>query len=446
MYIITALETIVYPYLSKRIQLSIQNRKLKKLISYAKENSEYYSKKIGDDIQLNKINPVSKIDIIDNFDNIVTDKRIKFLDIKNRMKNDSNNETLLNGKYSITTTSGSTGKPTIIIQDKFFQNKSTLVSFFRVLNYHFPIVTVASRNGMSVAASTVNHNKNKIKLLNKFMVSIDANDPIDEIIETLKHIKKPTIVGYASSILIIAQKLIEKDITIKAKKVIVSGESCSNKNREDIGKAFACNDVRGAYGCTEGGMCAYECSKGHLHIMSDSVILEAVDKDNNIVDYGTKSDKVLITNLNNRVQPIIRYEMNDEIILHHYYECDCGNKDDFITIDNMRNEILNFNGDNSIISISSQLISNLFSEISLEGLDKFSNYQVKVKENNNILCILNYLDDEQIDNINNEIKEKLAELLERHRISNFRIDCVKGFPTQTSKYGKHKRIYMENGI
>jgi phenylacetate-coenzyme A ligase PaaK-like adenylate-forming protein len=63
-------------------------------------------------------------------------------------------------------------------------------------------------------------------------------------------------------------------------------------------------------------MMATECS-AHcgLHFWEDTLILEIVDERNRPVPAGTPGRKVLLTNLWNRVQPLIRYELADAVTL-----------------------------------------------------------------------------------------------------------------------------------
>jgi phenylacetate-coenzyme A ligase PaaK-like adenylate-forming protein len=60
-----------------------------------------------------------------------------------------------------------------------------------------------------------------------------------------------------------------------------------------------------------------------MHVNADWAILEVVDEDNRPVPDGEKGAKVLITNLANEVQPIIRYEIGD-IVTMATEPCACG--------------------------------------------------------------------------------------------------------------------------
>jgi phenylacetate-coenzyme A ligase PaaK-like adenylate-forming protein len=62
---------------------------------------------------------------------------------------------------------------------------------------------------------------------------------------------------------------------------------------------------------------------GGMHLNADWAILEVVDENNQPVPDGEKGAKVLITNLANYVQPIIRYEIGD-IVTIATESCGCG--------------------------------------------------------------------------------------------------------------------------
>ena len=56
---------------------------------------------------------------------------------------------------------------------------------------------------------------------------------------------------------------------------------------------------------------------------------------------GTLSDRVLITNLANRVQPFIRYEITDRVVLHSE-KCACGRNTRWLEIEGRADDTLTF--------------------------------------------------------------------------------------------------------
>jgi phenylacetate-coenzyme A ligase PaaK-like adenylate-forming protein len=78
------------------------------------------------------------------------------------------------------------------------------------------------------------------------------------------------------------------------------------------------------YATTESSVVAVECEQHTgLHVFESQVILEAVDGDGQPVADGEHADKVLVTNLFNHVQPIIRYELTD-LVTMAAGTCSCG--------------------------------------------------------------------------------------------------------------------------
>ena len=60
-----------------------------------------------------------------------------------------------------------------------------------------------------------------------------------------------------------------------------------------------------------------------MHIADDLVILEPVDTQGDVVPYGQPADRVLLTNLYNLDQPLIRYDIADAMTMTDV-PCPCG--------------------------------------------------------------------------------------------------------------------------
>ena len=71
------------------------------------------------------------------------------------------------------------------------------------------------------------------------------------------------------------------------------------------------------------GQIASACKAGHLHINEDLVFVELYDENNQLItEPNVVGHKMILTNLVNDAQPLIRYEMNDMIVLDE--PCSCG--------------------------------------------------------------------------------------------------------------------------
>jgi phenylacetate-CoA ligase len=70
------------------------------------------------------------------------------------------------------------------------------------------------------------------------------------------------------------------------------------------------------YSTTEAGMLASGCpAREGMHLWEDLALVEVVDEHNRPVPAGVPGHRVLLTNLVNRTQPLIRYEITDLVTL-----------------------------------------------------------------------------------------------------------------------------------
>jgi phenylacetate-CoA ligase len=78
-----------------------------------------------------------------------------------------------------------------------------------------------------------------------------------------------------------------------------------------------------AYGCTE-GLWGSECEHHQgIHLFEDATLVENVDPDGQPVPAGQPGARLLVTNLYNRVQPLLRLEVTDLVTLDPD-PCRCG--------------------------------------------------------------------------------------------------------------------------
>jgi phenylacetate-CoA ligase len=95
-------------------------------------------------------------------------------------------------------------------------------------------------------------------------------------------------------------------------------ELLTKNTKRFLEKNFGCS-VFDFYGCSEIGPIAFSCEKGNKHIFSDSVFVEIVPIE------GAKDSefgKIVVTDLDNYVMPLIRYETGDVGIIRKE-KCSC---------------------------------------------------------------------------------------------------------------------------
>jgi phenylacetate-CoA ligase len=96
---------------------------------------------------------------------------------------------------------------------------------------------------------------------------------------------------------------------LRLKAVIATSEVLTSPQRALIERVFGTN-VLIEYGCGELGPIAYDCEVGTLHLMSPDVVVEILRQDGSAAAPG-EAGEVVVTDLNNRAMPLIRYRLAD---------------------------------------------------------------------------------------------------------------------------------------
>src|SRR5215207_4889130 len=78
-----------------------------------------------------------------------------------------------------------------------------------------------------------------------------------------------------------------------------------------------------------------------MHVHADWVILEPVDEQFRPVLAGEPSATVLLTNLANHIQPVIRYDLGDSVLTSPE-RCPCGSRLTAVEVIGRTNEVLSF--------------------------------------------------------------------------------------------------------
>ena len=359
-----------------------QNERLRKLVNYARKNSDFYAEKyrgIGNDYNLSDLPVTTKPEMMNSFDSVLTDSSINMKRIDDFTSDLDNIGRMIDDKYLIFKTSGSTGNPAVVLYDKKNIEVSSAVAAFRTfarnedyksfMKHGKKTAGVFADYGFYLACGMSRYLQLKMPG-KKTKITVDVNGPEKDIIDRLNEFKPAMLSGYPSNLALLADF---EELNIEPDVVITGGELLTADIRNKLIKKFGCY-VQTHYSCTEGGEIACECKDGHLHINEDWIILEPVDKDNHPVKYGQLSDKVLITNLSNYIQPFIRYEITDRVIVHNE-KCSCGKNTLWLEIEGRTDDIFEFeNG----IKIAPMSLYKILEEI--KSIKRFQMIQRSLKE------------------------------------------------------------------
>jgi phenylacetate-CoA ligase len=143
---------------------------------------------------------------------------------------------------------------------------------------------------------------------------ISAATPITELVAALNAQQPEVLVGAVGVWRALAEEQIAGRLRIAPRAAFFSSEAVTADVRRRVREAWGIEPVTG-YAATEAPTIAAS-SPEHpeLEIAEDVVVVEVVDEDGGPVAPGRPGAKVLLTNLINYAQPLIRYELTDSVV------------------------------------------------------------------------------------------------------------------------------------
>lgn len=326
--------------LSREELVRVQEHRRKALVRHARAHSPFYRDlyaDLPDDAALADLPVVTKPQMMAEFDRVLTDRRVTMARIEEFTADLDHVGHKINGRYLVFKTSGSTGNPAVVLYDSAMIGVSSAVAALRTFAKRDDLKAFL-RHGKRTAGVFADRGFYLACGMSRYLqlrmpgkqskITVDVNAPEEEIVRQLNEFGPAMLSGYPSNLALLAE---DEGLTIRPDVVITGGELLTDAVRRKLTEKFGCT-VQTHYSCTEGGEIACECAEEHLHINEDWVILEPVDRDNRPVGFGVQSDKVLITNLANRIQPFIRYELTDRVIVHDE-PCRCGRNTRWLEIE-----------------------------------------------------------------------------------------------------------------
>lgn len=330
----------------------LAEERLRKLVAYARQNSPYYSnlyKGLPEKWELTDLPPVNKPDLMASFDQWLTDRSVSEEETALFIEDKSNMGKCMNGRYLVFTTSGSTGFPLTVLYDKTCMNISSALSVIRSYARKEDMAAFIKNGkrtasifaeGFYLGSGSIAYQLRRMPWKKGLMKNLDVRMPITDIVEQLNRFSPVMLGGYPSGLELLAEEQEAGRLHIAPAVTMTGGELLRDDVREKLTKAFG-GFVQTNYSCTEGGIMCHECVNRHLHLNEEWIMIEAVDEENHPVPDGTMSAKILLTNLANKVQPFIRYEVTDRIVMHHE-ACGCGCQAPWLEIEGRRDDILRF--------------------------------------------------------------------------------------------------------
>jgi phenylacetate-CoA ligase len=342
-----------------------RHRRFDALVQFARTRSRFYRDAYHGlstgDTRPALLPVVTKRALMAFFDDWVTDPEVKLEGVNAFLADRKHIGERYLDRYVVWKSSGSTGEPGIYVQDA-----DALETFDALMAVHLDPMRFATQHSFellarggraALVAATGDHfasiaSWQRVCQNSPWIAArgFSIMDPMPKVVADLNAYQPAFLASYPTMLALLAEEQQAGRLKIRPVRLWSGGECLASSTRAEIESAFGCPVVN-EYGASECMSIAFGCAEGWLHVNADWVMLEPVDDEYRPVPPGEPSHTVLLTNLANRVQPIIRYDLGDSIIAKPE-PCACGSPLPAIQVEGRRDDVVSLRAaDGSIVHL-----------------------------------------------------------------------------------------------
>lgn len=423
-----------------------QRKRFAEMVAYARANSPYYRelyKGLPDRVEDPTLLPVTnKKKLMARFDDWVTDREVTLEKARPFVEDRDRFAKQLLGKYRVSTTSGTTGTHAIFLTDKptlsvvgplFLSMLSAWLGprdLLRIIGSGGRIASVLAAGAPTATGVGIAHIRQR---LDKAFRELSVFAPLPELVAELNEFQPLVLMSYGTVTKLLANEQEAGRLHIWPALIILTAEGLAPDEYARLGRVFDAK-VGNSYAASECPFISYSCEYGWLRVNSDWVLLELVDADYRPVPPGVQSHTVLLTNLANRVQPILRYDLGDSI-LERPDPCPCGTPLQVISVQGRAADMLTFQTDQGErITVPPLLFG--ASIYHIPGIEQFQVVQTTPA----ILRVrLGLADGADPDHVWQALYTKITHLLAEHKLGHVTVERAEEPPEQ-SPGGKYREV------
>jgi phenylacetate-coenzyme A ligase PaaK-like adenylate-forming protein len=299
---------------------ALQERRLRALIAHAARHSPFWSRRlVGLDPmrvgleQLAQVPPLAKAELMREFDEAVTDRRLSRGLVEDALARTTTLPVPILGRYLAQATGGSSGQRGAFVNDVDAYVEVSSAPLRALMSsgvarelpaQGFRMAIVGAKSAVHSTGLAVAMSRPGDGPADRHAVPVTL--PLAEMVARLSAIRPDVLLGYPT----VLARLAAAGLDIRPQAVVTTSEMLTDELRATIRAGFGV-PIFDLFGSTEGLMGVTEPDGSAFVFNSDTCIVEPVDADDRPVPMGTPSTHVLVTNLCNHVQPLIRYRLED---------------------------------------------------------------------------------------------------------------------------------------
>lgn len=307
---------------------AFQGARLRRLLSHAIGESPFHRRRLaGFDperfvlSELPRLPVMTKAQMMEALDDVFTDRRLTRAAVDNAVADAGSQPQPIFGEYTALVSGGTSGHRGLFVLDRDAW-VGFILSVTRSLIARMAASGGPPPGGLSIAmvcAPSAVHATGSASAWTTagafpiHYVAVPVTLPIEQIVERLNTLQPRALCGYPS---VLARLVAEQDagrLHISPASVTTTSETLVVELRREIADGFGAPIVD-VFGSSEGLVGTTAPDDDVFVFNSDMCVVELVDADGTPVPAGVPASKVLVTNLYNHVQPLIRYELGDRFV------------------------------------------------------------------------------------------------------------------------------------
>ena len=433
---IRRLSTFVAHYLRARFCAGLsgdalrdyQDRRARKMVAYAIEHSPFYRRRFAG-LRLENwrdFPPITKIEMMTEFDGFTTRgvRLEEAMTFALASETSGDHQATLRG-LTVGLSSGTSGHRGLFVVNDSERAAWAGTLLSRILP---PFRIPGFRACLFLRAGSRLYESTRSPLLT--LRYYDLMTPLDDAVQSLNRFRPHILVAPPSLLSMFASEKIAGRLGIGPLRVISVAEVLDPEDERHISAAFGL-PVHQIYQCTE-GLLAATCSRAALHVMEDVVALqyEPVDPDNR--------DRVtpIVTDLWRRTQPILRYRLNDILILDPT-PCPCGSAfQRILRIEGRQDDLFYFeHNDGSLRTFFPDVMRRMV----LLASDDIRDYEIVQEGRGRVRFHIEASSDKPFAPIEEAVRLSAVKTLDRYSCHAAEIEVVRGLPPRLPNQ-KRRRV------
>jgi phenylacetate-CoA ligase len=310
-----------------------RQERLRQLLTWAIERSPFHAKRLTGvdparftEADLVTLPVMTKDDLMSDFYSVVTDRRLTLDAVEEHVENLDTKEYLFD-RFRAVTSSGSGGRRGVFVYDWDEWTTLALMQSRSRLGTADNVPRPAGAATVSLFAGAGAHLS---RVMRTFLAEpgdgirhLPMTLPVSEVISGLNAAQPELLMGYPSAIDLVVSEAQAGRLKIAPRCVETGGELLMERTRVAVRELWGV-EIDDSWAVAEGAY-AFSCpsSRTSMHLPDDLVIIEPVDLTGRPVPLGEPAAKVYLTNLYNRTQPLIRFEIADGLTVLDA-PCPCG--------------------------------------------------------------------------------------------------------------------------